>query len=126
MKIHEGRDAEGRLIYFEVPNVLLSRRAASRLVARVPGVSILSWPSYWPFGVDDVFCKFDLDGKHFELWEPFGDNSRFHIAATPLEPCTALHQLRETFQKYRPVSGVTRLLVVVAGVVLVWFRFFRY
>lgn len=126
MRIYEGLDAQKRLIYFEVPNGFLSRRAASKLVSRVPGVAVRYWPGYWPFGGDDVFCKFELDGKQFELWEPFGDNSRFHIAANPLEACSALEELRAAFQNHRPVSGITRLLVLVAGVVLVWFRFFRH
>jgi hypothetical protein len=87
MKILGTLGSSGRLLYFEVSNALLSRRAAWRIVSRLPGVMISSSPGYWPFNGDDVFCKFDLEGKHFEIWEPFGDNSRFHVAANPLESC---------------------------------------
>ena len=124
MKIYEGLDAEGRLVYFEVPNALFTRRAAYKLVSRVPGVSVNSSPGVWPFGRDEVFCKFELDGRHFELWEPFGDNSRFHVAAKPLEPSSALQQLRAAFQAHRPISGATRWLIVIAGIALVCFRLF--
>ena len=126
MKTYEGLDAQGRVVYFEVPNAVLSRRAACKLVSRVPGVSLTTRPSLWPFGGDDVFCKFELGGKHFELWEPYGDNSRFHVAAKPLEPCGALHNLRSAFHQHRPISGITRWLILVVGLVLVCFRLFAH
>lgn len=126
MKVYEGLDPEGRLVYFEVSNAMLTRRAASKLVSHIPGVSVSSSPSLWPFGNDDAFCRFDFDGKYFELWEPFGDNSRFHIAATPLESCEGLEKLRAAFQQHRPISGAARWLILVAGVVLILFRFFRH
>ena len=98
MKIFEGRDDQGSLIYFEIANTLLSRRAASLLVSRLPGVVTLRKPSMFSlFGADEVFCVFQLEGGQFELWEPFGDNSRFHVAANPLEPCVALDRLRLAF-----------------------------
>jgi hypothetical protein len=124
MKIYEGLDAQGNLVYFEVPNALFTRRAACKLVSRVPGVSVTSSPGFWPFGSDDVFCKFELDGKRFELWEPYGDNSRFHVAAKPLEPCNALQNLRSVFQEHRPISGITRWLILAAGLALICFRLF--
>ena len=126
MKTYEGLDAQGRVIYFEVPNTMLSRRAACKLVSRIPGVSLTTQPGLWPFGGDDVFCKFELDGKHFELWEPYGDNSRFHVAAKPLESCGALQNLRSAFQKHHPISGITRWLILVAGLILVCFRLFAH
>jgi hypothetical protein len=124
MKIYEGLDAQRRLVYFEVPTAMLSRRAASKVVSRVPGVSLESRPGLWPLGGNDVFCKFELDGKHFELWEPYGDNSRFHVAAKPLEPCDALQRLRSAFQEHRPISGITRWLILAVGLALVCFRWF--
>jgi hypothetical protein len=126
MKVYEGLDAEKRLVYFEVPNAFFSRRAASKLVSRIPGVSVLSMPSFLPFGGDDVFCRFELGGRRFELWEPFGDNSRFHIAAKPLEPCGSLDQLRLVFQKHQPMSSLMRWFVLLTGAVLIWLRFVRH
>lgn len=126
MKTYEGLDTEGRVVYFEVPNAMLSRRAACRLVSRVPGVSLTTRPKLWPFGGDDIFCKFELGGKHFELWEPYGDNSRFHVAAKPLESCDALQHLCNAFQEHYPISGITRWLILVTWLVLLCFRFFAY
>ena len=126
MRTYEGLNTQGRVVYFEVPNVVLSRRAACKLVSRVPGVSLTTWPCLWPFGGDDVFCTFELDGKHFELWEPYGDNSRFHVAAKPLESCDALQHLRSAFQEHRPISGITRWLILVAGLALVCFRLYAH
>ena len=126
MKTYEGVDAQGSVVYFEVSNALFSRRAACKLVSRVPGVLLKTKPNLWPFGSDDVFCKFELDGKHFELWEPFGDNSRFHVAAKPGESCDALQRLHRAFQVHRPISGITRWLILVAGLALVCFRLFAH
>ena len=126
MKTYEGLDAQGRVVYFEVPNAMFSRRAACKLVSRVPGVLLKTKPNLWPFGGDDVFCKFELDGKHFELCEPFGDNSRFHVAAKPLESCDALQHLRSVFQEHISISCITRWLILVAGLVLVCYRLFAY
>jgi hypothetical protein len=126
MKTYEGLDAQGRVVYFEVSNAMLSRRAACKLVSRVPGVLLTTQPDLGPFGGDDVFCKFELGGKHFELWEPYGDNSRFHVAAKPLEPCGALQNLRSAFHQHRPISGITRWLILVVGLVLVCFRLFAH
>jgi hypothetical protein len=122
MKTYERLDTQGRVVYFEVPNAMLSRWAACRLVSSVPGVSLTTSPNHWPFGGDDVFCKFELDGKHFELWEPFGDNSRFHVAAKPLESCDALQHLRSAFREHHPIPGIARGLLIVAGLALVCFR----
>ena len=125
MKTYEGLDAQGRVVYFEVPNAMLSRRAACKVMSRVPGVLLTTQPDLWPCG-GDVFCRFELDGKHFELWEPYGDDSRFHVAAKPLEPCGALHNLRSAFHQHRPISGITRWLILVVGLVLVCFRLFAH
>lgn len=43
----------------------------------------------WP----DVFCEFELKGHSFEIWEPYGDSSRFHIAAKPLASSDALDEV---------------------------------
>ncbi len=122
MKTYEGRDEKGRVIYFEVPNALLSRRAACKLVSRVPGVSIASESSSWFSARDDIFCRFQLNGKQFELWEPYGDSSRFHIAAKPLGPSTGLEELRKIFQSHSPVSGVFRWLLILFIGCAIWFR----
>ena len=44
MKTYEGLDAQGSVVYFEVSNALFSRRAACKLVSRVPGVLLKTKP----------------------------------------------------------------------------------
>ncbi len=122
MKTYEGRDKEGRIVYFEVPNVLLSRRAACKLVSRVPGVLITSESSSMFSARDDIFCRFQLNDNNFELWEPYGDSSRFHVAAKPLEPCAGLEKLHAVFQRHLPVSGVFRWSLLIFAACLALFR----
>lgn len=115
MKIYDGRDERGALVYFEVPNHFLSRIAACKLVAAIPGANVTFRQRPFTVFADEIFCKFDLGGRNFELWEPFGDNSRFHVAAVPLTSCVELEALREIFEKYRPVVGFFPWIVLAAG-----------
>jgi hypothetical protein len=115
MKIYDGRDEKGALVYFEVPNHFLSRIAACKLVAAIPGANVTFRQRPFTVFGEEIFCKFELGGKSFELWEPFGDNSRFHVAATPLTACTELETLRKAFEAHRPVIGVLPWVVLVAG-----------
>lgn len=97
LKVHEYHDDSGQLIYFEVSNTHLSQNAACDLVAAIPNVRIIFRPRRFTLTKDDVFCKFTLGGKAFELFEPFGDNSRFHVAANPAEACAELEILKVSF-----------------------------
>lgn len=115
MKIYDGRDDKGALVYFEVPNHFLSRIAACKLVAAIPGANVTFRQRPFTVFADEVFCKFELGGKHFELWEPFGDNSRFHIGALPLTACGELEIVRKAFEAHRPVIGILPWVVLVAG-----------
>ena len=115
MKIYEGRDESGALVYFEVANQFLSRIAACKLVATIPGTNITFRQRRFTVFAEEVFCKFELGVRRFELWEPFGDNSRFHVAALPLTACVELETLRKVFQTHRPVIGVLPWIVLAAG-----------
>lgn len=97
MKIHLGPNAQGQPHHFEVSNVLLSRRGACQIIASIPGVEILRKPKFWAFWSDDVFCVFALAGRTFEISEPFGDNSRFHIGANPPGWRAELEVIRSAF-----------------------------
>lgn len=115
MKVYDGRDEKGVLVYFEVPNLFLSRIAACKLVAAIPGANVTFRQRPFTVFGEEIFCKFELGGKGFELWEPFGDNSRFHVAAIPLTACAELETLRKAFEAHRPVIGVLPWVVLVAG-----------
>ena len=80
MRVFPLKDESGNVTAFEVPNWKLSRRRAGKIVDRVPGVSMEIRPK-WPFssGRTAVFCRFQLNGRVFEIEEPYGDNSRYLV-----------------------------------------------
>ena len=80
MKVFPLTDDQGNVTAFEVPNWKLSRGRAVKIIDRVPGASIELRPKWpFPFGREDVFCRFRFNGRVFEIEEPFGDNSRYLI-----------------------------------------------
>ena len=74
MKIYEGHNKEGEFVYFEVSNILLLRSKAIKTIKEIPNAEILNEEKR-----EDVFCTFKVNEKVFEIWEPYGDSSRFHI-----------------------------------------------
>jgi hypothetical protein len=97
MKIYEEHDAEGKLVYFEVPNSLLSRTTAIKIVKSIPGVEVIKVKIR-----EDAFCTFKLGGRIFEIWEPYGDSSRFHIGETPIQNSNELEVVKQRFSTYKP------------------------
>jgi hypothetical protein len=115
LKVFDATDDSGDLVYFEVSNSLLSRHAAHKLVRDIPGTAVLTRPRRFAFFGDDVFCTFKLGDKEFIIWEPFGDNSRFHISTSPAAPCPELHLVRAQFLRYQPLVGYLPWLVLAAA-----------
>ena len=57
---------------------------------------LLSWRR------EEVFCEFLLGGARFEIWEPYGDNSRYWIGpaganAADMRPTEEIARVREAF-----------------------------
>jgi hypothetical protein len=106
MKIYEGHDEEGKLVYFEVPNSLLSRRMAIKIVKNTPGVEIKEETIR-----EDVFCTFKVGDRILEIWEPFGDNSRYHIGERPVANSNELEIIKQRFSDFKPglLSLIDRL-----------------
>jgi hypothetical protein len=97
MKIYEAHNNEGQLIYFEVPNILLSRKSAVNIIKEMPNVEILKEDKR-----DDIFCIFKLGGTVFEIMEPFGDNSRYHIGEPKARSSQELQMIKESFAAHKP------------------------
>ncbi len=97
MKICEGYDKEGKLVYFEVPNLLLSRRTAIKIVKSIPDVQVIKEKTR-----EDVFCAFKVGDRIFEIWEPFGDNSRYHIGERPITNSNELEMIKQRFSDFKP------------------------
>jgi len=105
MKIYEGKDENGKLLYFEVPNTFLFRSSAIKVINSIPGVEILSKTKR-----NDVFCTFSLGNRIFEIMEPFGDNSRFHIGEKEAKESNELETIENYFSAYKqwPLSFFSR------------------
>jgi hypothetical protein len=101
MTLHEIKDQNGRVFAFEVGNFLLSRRCVSRIVRSIPGVRLLKTQGYFSWSSEDVFCKFELGTQKFQVWEPFGDNSRYWIGPESAEWCEEVHIVREAFLQHQ-------------------------
>lgn len=124
MNTYDGHDNEGRLVYFEIPNALLSRRAACRLVAAIPNIQVTYRQHPFSFFGEDIFCRFELGGKQFEMWEPFGDNSRFHVATQPLEACAELETLKNVFANHRSIAGYLPWLFLIGAIAYSIYRWY--
>src|SRR5262245_44037659 len=94
MVVFDSFDRCGALHHFEVSCFFLSRKRAVRLVASVTGAAIrkLAWRQ-------DTFCEFAIDGVVLELWEPWGDSSRFHVGSTPPGAAAQLARARDVFAR---------------------------
>jgi hypothetical protein len=51
----------------------------TRALERVQGVTIVRRPRFLSWLREEVFCEFELGGARYEVWEPFGDNSRYWV-----------------------------------------------
>jgi hypothetical protein len=99
MKIHEIKDKVGRIGAFEVAN--FGRHRACRFVSKIPGVRIVKRQKHFQFRADAEFCEFELNGKRFVIWEPFGDNSRFWIGPKSTMWCAEVDEVRSAFASYK-------------------------
>ena len=97
MKIFEGHNTEGDLVYFEVDNTFLSRKTAISIIKEIPDVNVLHEEK-----CEDVFCIFEVGGKLFEIMEPFGDNSRYHIGEKPIQKSNELEIIIKKFIDFKP------------------------
>ena len=86
---------------FEVDS-LLGRHRATRLVSKIPGARILKRPKLFSWFREDEFCVFELQGRHFCILEPFGDNSRYLVAQKEKEKSPEAFMLvRRAFLNYQ-------------------------
>ena len=95
MRIYEGFDEKGQLTYFEVPNGFLTRKSAIGIIREIPDSQIVRVE----IG-EDIFCIFRLGGRVFELMEPFGDSSRFHIGEPIVRYSPELRLLIDKFSAH--------------------------
>jgi hypothetical protein len=97
------KDNSGATYAFEVANVLLSPREIARFVKAKLGAEITAGPKGY-LASDDMRLRFRYAGAEFEVFEPFGDNSRYWIGPAGERPTrvVSIDALHAAFIAYRP------------------------
>jgi hypothetical protein len=113
MKIYELTDKNGRMFAFEVPSGFLGRRGACKVARSIPGVRILRSPRFLSWFREEEFCEFELDGQHFKMWEPFGDNNRYWIGPEPVHGCPQIDAVRRAFANRQFEVGASLMWAIV-------------
>ena len=118
MKTYELLDTDGRVYAFEVNNSGLGRKGVCRVVETIPDATIIRRPKFLSWFREEVFCEFDVDGKTFVAWEPYGDNSRYWIGPEPPRWLPQTQSVRDAFELVR-TSRVFRWLGFLLGAFMV-------
>ena len=105
MKTRELRGPDGRLSGFSVSNLFLGRHDVPRVVAGIPGATVVRKQARLALSGRDDFCEFVVCGKTFVAIEPFGDNSEFWVVTEPPEECPELEIVRQAFESHRIIGG---------------------
>jgi hypothetical protein len=118
MRTYELLDTNGRVYAFEVNNSGLGRRGVCRVVDTIPGAHIVRKPKIFSWFREEYFCEFEVEGKTFVAWEPYGDNSRFWIGPEPPRWLPQTQAVRDAFEAV-PTSRVLRWLGFLLGAFMV-------
>ncbi|GGX22665.1 hypothetical protein GCM10011282_30880 [Undibacterium macrobrachii] len=105
MKTRELRNDDGHLTGFSVSNILLGRHGVPRVIASIPGATVIRKQRRFAISTPDDFCEFVVDGKTFLAIEPFGDNSEFWLVTEPPEDCAQLKIVRQAFENHGLFKG---------------------
>ena len=84
LTVYDIKDADGRVVAFQVENLGLGRRSACKLVAQIRGCRIVKGPGFFSWFREDDFCQFKMGDITFAVAEPFGDNSLYWVDPQPL------------------------------------------
>jgi hypothetical protein len=84
MKTYPIIDAEGNVAAFHVDSVPIGKRGACKVVRSIPGATITRGPGLFSWLGEMVFCEFEVNGRRFEIEEPFGDNDRYWVGPAGL------------------------------------------
>jgi hypothetical protein len=120
MKVHDLKDAEGRVFAFEVDNGGLGRRGLCRIVRRVPGARIIRTPVLLlSWFRETSFCEFEVEGVRFEANEgAWGDSDRYWIGPRSPGWVPQLAAVRQAFLDHPGVPIWVRAAIVAVFVAL--------
>lgn len=103
MKTHPVSTSDGnRFVAFEVENAYINPATIARLLADLDGVTEVTPRRMFSMS-SDVHVEFKYQGKHYIVWEAFGDNSRYWIG--PKEERNDIGEitlLEAAFKRYIP------------------------
>jgi hypothetical protein len=113
MRTYPLYDKSGAMFAFEVDNWVVSPRRLSHLVRSGLGAVVTQGPRGF-FSREDWRLRFLYAGVEFEVWEPFGDNSRYWIGPVGKSPqrTDAIDDIHNILANYKPTVG-QRLLSLV-------------
>jgi hypothetical protein len=122
MKVYDLHDKEGRLLAFEIENVVIGRQGVCHVVSMIPGATLLRRPvRFLSWFRESTFCEFELDGVRFSADEgPWGDDSRYWVGPEPPRWVPQLQAVRQAFLDYQPLldgpGPFSLVRVVIVGV----------
>jgi hypothetical protein len=96
---------------FEIENVYVTRRGIARFLAREPGISGIRLRGRI-FSADDIRLEFKYVGRHYVVWEPYGDNSRYWIGPEDDQDRGDVIEVRGMFERYRPAAWQLREFII--------------
>ena len=97
MRIHDIRDADERILAFEVPTFFLDRRAVRQIVLAIPGATLVAYRPY-----SERLCEFKVGGVAFLVHEHWGESDRYWVGPAEAGWYPQLAVIRETFERARP------------------------
>ena len=103
MKVHDNVSKPGRIWSIEVSS-WIGRRKLSRVLARIPGVTIERWPSLLSWLRPGPFCTFAFQGRTYTVEATWPAGSRFEISPEPRGCEPGLLQIRGALIAYRPLG----------------------
>lgn len=86
---------------FEIENIYLSLNKVGKILSTLEGIRIHKRRK--PFEASEHLIEFDYKGHQYEVWEPFGDSSRYWIGPKKGTEIVANNQIREiedVFKQY--------------------------
>jgi hypothetical protein len=90
---------DGSLLAFEISNTWIAKGTIRRLLCSVPGVSDVQATTS-----GEQRALFSFHGEPCEVWEPFGDNSRYWVGPQDAANSTLdLSLLRCAFETHAPL-----------------------
>jgi hypothetical protein len=115
MRTYPVNDESGAMYAFEIDSSTVSPRRLSYLVRSRLGAVVTKGPQGF-FSREDWRLRFLHARIEFEVWEPFGDNSRYWIGPAGENPqrTDAIDDIHSMLRDYKP-TVVQRLLSLVGA-----------